>query len=200
MKFFRHNTSNVRIIHNSEEFSCTPEQFQALEPDYPGLPDGATLRYQTLEQQYILGAGGQKQPDTIDALPYCDRIPLYTVPEPAFYAHVALSKHVLSIDNDSLTFSAALRLGPAADALLLPMTTAWPIMIRQKNGLAFDNIMIAFIDGQCAYTYTYKDGLPLGEWYIDEQDFSLVEYEGQTYRVKLAAPVHFTIYRMLQNA
>lgn len=204
MKLFLHTPTKIRIIGGDLEWSGTPAEFQLLEPDYPGLPiltnAPAAVRYQSPELKYIEDTDGNRHPDLIvDALPYCDKIAIYTVAPPAIYVAATLSKNLLCSNdpNDAIVFTAALRTGPEPDAPLLPISATWPIMLRQKNGLAMDNILITFTNGTFAGEYTYTNSLPLGEWRIDEQDFAPVEFGGQTYQVRLSNPINFTIYRNL---
>lgn len=203
MKFFLHTTSKIRIINGDQEWHGTPDHFQLLEPDYPGLPiltqAPAVTRYQTPEWKYVEDSTGQKHPDTMDAMLYCDRIGTYLIVNPAIYVAVTLSKTLLcaSDPQDTIPFAASLRSGPEPDATILPLSATWPIMLRQKNGLAMDNILVSFVGGEFSGAYTYNANLPLGEWYVDEQDFAPVDFGGQTYTVRLTAPVRFTIYRNL---
>lgn len=180
MKFFLHTPNRVRILNGDLEWTGTPAEFLLCEPDYPGLPIltqvPAVVRYQTPEWKYIEDSNGLKHPDTFDALPYCENIANYVVEPPAIWVHTQQAKALLcaSDTNDTIPFSIAMRSGPNADDPLLPITANWPIMLRQKNGLAMDNILISFIDGQASGAYTYNEHLPLGEWYIDEADFTPV--------------------------
>jgi hypothetical protein len=203
MKFFLHTSSKIRIINGDQEWTGTPEEFQQHEPAYPGLPiltnAPAVTRYQTPEWKYIEDAAGAKHPDNVDALQYCERIGSYRPVTPAIYVQVTLSKVLLCASNpsDYIQFAAAIRSGPDAADPVLPIDAVWPIMLRQKNGLAMDNILVTFNQGLYAGNYTYNATLPLGEWYVDEQDFAPVTSGDTTYQVKLSAPVRFTIYRNL---
>jgi hypothetical protein len=203
MKMFLHTSNRIRIISGDQEWNGTPAAFALLETEYPGLPQltaaPAVTRYQTPELRYVEDSTGQRHPDLFDALIYCDHLANYTVTPPAIYVAAVLSKTLLcaSDPNDTIPFTAALRSGPAFDAPILPISATWPIMLRQKNGLAMDNILITFTVGEFAGAYTYDNSLPLGEWFIDEQDFAAVDFGGQTYQVKLSAPIRFTIYRNL---
>src|SRR5512136_292294 len=180
MKFFLHTTNRIRIINGDQEWNGTPDEFKILEPLYPGLPvltnAPAVVRYQTPEWKYIEDSQGVKHADLFDALPYCDNIATYAPVMPCIYIHCTLSKTLLcaSDPQDAIPFSAAIRSGPLAADPLVPISAIWPIMLRQKNGLAMDNILVAFVNGEFAGAYTYSASLPLGEWYLDEQDFALV--------------------------
>lgn len=72
MLYFLHTPDKVRIVNGALEWRGTPAAFQTLEPEYPGLPSGATVRYQTVDLQYYEDATG-RHPDTIDCLGYCDQ-------------------------------------------------------------------------------------------------------------------------------
>jgi hypothetical protein len=204
MQLFLHTQTKIRIISGDLEWNGTPAEFALFEPDYPGLPiltvTPAAVRYQSPELRYIEDTNGTRHPDLIvDALPYCDKIAIYNVTPPAIYVAATLSKTLLcsSDPNDAIALTAALRAGPEPDAPVLPISATWPIMLRQKNGLAMDNILITFANGTFAGEYTYTSGLPLGEWCLDEQDFDPVTFGGQTYQVRLSNPIRFTIYRNL---
>jgi hypothetical protein len=203
MKLFLHTLSRIRIMHGDQEFVCTPDQFQALEPDYPGLPTlthaPAVTRYQTAEWKYVEDSQGRKQADMFDALPYCDKIADYDVSPPAIWVHPTQGKTLLCAGDpeDVIPFTISLRTGPTLDDPPVPLTAMFPIMLRQKNGLAMDNILVSFVDGQASGNYTHNPALPLGEWYIDEVDFDRLMIEGVDHVVKLVAPVRFTAYRVL---
>jgi hypothetical protein len=203
MKFFLHTSDKIRIINSDQEWTGTPAEFATLEPEYPGLPvltgAPAVIRYQTPEWKYIEDSTGAKHPDLFDALIYCDLLANYVVAPPAIYVHVTLAKVLLcsSDPSDYITVNAEIRSGPASADPIIPIDAVWPIMLRQKNGLAMDNILVTFNQGIYIGNYTYNANLPLGEWYIDEEDFAQVPFGGVTYQVKLAAPVRFTIYRNL---
>jgi len=203
MKLFLHTLTRVRILNGDQEWTGSPDDFAILEPDYPGLPvltqAPALVRYQTPEWKYIEDANGQKHPDTFNALVYCENIAAYVIEPPAIWVHTDQQKALLCASNplDTIPFTIDMRSGPTLDDPILPMTAVWPIMLRQKNGLAMDNILIAFTEGHASGAYTYNEHLPLGEWYIDESDFATVDLADVTHVVKLANPVRFTIYREL---
>lgn len=203
MKFFLHTSNQIRIINGDQEWNGTPVEFQILEPEYPGLPvltnAPAVVRYQTVEWKYIEDSQGAKHPDSFNALVYCDNIAAYVPSSPCIYIHCAMSKALLcsSDPNDTIPFIAAIRSGPLETDSLIPISATWPIMLRQKNGLAMDNILVSFVAGEFSGDYTYNPSQPLGEWYLDEQDFISVTMGETTYQVKLADPVRFTIYRNL---
>lgn len=204
MKFFLHTSDRIRIMNGDQEWTGTPAAFQTLEPAYPGLPmltnAPAVVRYQTPEWKYIEDSLGAKHPDNFDALLYCDNLANYTPTiSPAIYVHCTMTKALLcaSDPEDTIPFTASIRSGPEPDAPIIPISAIWPIMLRQKNGLAMDNILVQFVDGAFAGNYTYNPSQPLGEWYLDEQDFATVTMGETTYQVKLADPVRFTIYRNL---
>lgn len=202
MRFFLHTTNRIRIVNGDQEWTGTPDEFQQHEPAYPGLPvltnAPAVTRYQTPEWKYIEDSQGVKHADLFDALQYCDNLANYTPVIPSIYVKATLSKTLLcaSDPNDSIPFTLMIVAGPE-ETTPLPITAIWPIMLRQKNGLAMDNILIGVTNGEYAGAYTYDSSLPLGEWYIDEQDFTTVTMGETTFAVKLTAPVRFTIYRNL---
>jgi hypothetical protein len=153
MKFFLHTLTRIRIINGDQDFECQPDEFQTLEPEYPGLPiltqAPAIVRYQTPEWKYIEDSNGLKHPDTFDALPYCNNIADYVIEPPAIYVHPDLTKLILCMNDpdDTIPFTITLRSGPASDDPVLPISATWPIMLRQKNGLAMDNILMTFVNG-----------------------------------------------------
>lgn len=197
MKFFLHTPEQVRLINGDAEASFTPNEFCVIEPDYPGLPAGMIARYWTPERHFV-GDGNGIYPDTVDCAPYVEKVNVYLHNLPSIYAHVTLSRTALSISSlESIQFAAALK--PTADPASepLPIDREWLIRLRHENGLLFDAFRVVFVGGACAYTYTPQSGLPLGVWYVDEQDFDKVVVAGQTYQVTLVAPVRFTVYREL---
>lgn len=80
MKYFLHAAGRIRVTSDTADWQGTPAEFAALEPDYPGLPDGMALRYQTEERQYLQDANGVQFPDAFNALVYADNLPGYPVP------------------------------------------------------------------------------------------------------------------------
>lgn len=87
MKLFLHIADHIRIVNDAtgwQEWQGTLAEFIALEPAYPGLPEGMTVRYQTTEQQYVTDGDGLEA-DALNALPYCDNLstyPAWTPPDP----------------------------------------------------------------------------------------------------------------------
>jgi len=198
MKFFLHNPLLVRIVNDTHDFTCTPERFHVLEPEYPGLSGGMVLRYWTCERTY-LGDGERQYPNDHDCGQYCDRVATYTA-YPAIYAHVSLSQPALCVNadpQDTILFDVHLKpsLDPEDDDL--PVTQDWIIRLSHEDGLKFDGFHAPFVNGACSRLYTYSYGLPLGDWYVDETLFDLVEVGGTVYQVHLAQPVTYTLYREL---
>lgn len=71
MKLFLHTITKVRIVNGDLEWQGTPAAFLVLEPEYPGLPFGATVRYQTDDVQYYEDGDG-RHTDTVNCLGYCE--------------------------------------------------------------------------------------------------------------------------------
>lgn len=115
------------------------------------------------------------------------------------YAHVLLTKTLLVSNDpdDVIQMFIELRAALNAQDPVLPISDAWPLTLRSNTGQGVDNILLTFTDGACVAAYRYMAGLPLGEYRIDEADFATVTLAGVAYRVKLAAPVSFTITRQL---
>jgi hypothetical protein len=203
MKLFLHTSTRIRIISGDLEWSGTPLEFAAKEPTYPGLPTltnyPAMVRYQTPELKYIEDSAGVRHPDLIDALSYCDNIATYLTQAPAIYVHCVMSYPVLNISDPEACIDAEISIkatnNPADPDV--PISATWPINLRSKNGLVMDNILIPFESGSALIAFRYKEGLPLGEYRIDEADFDRVDLAGVSYQVKLAQPVKFTITRQL---
>lgn len=202
MQLFLHTLSRIRIINGDLEWSGTPQEFALLEPAYPGLPvlsvAPAAARYQSPDLKYVEDTRGVRYPDvSVDALQYCARIGQYA-PAQSIYVHVQMS--ALQIDADDPTaqidFTAQFRATENAADPVLPVSAGWLIKLRHESGQT-DLFQIAFENGCCAYQYHYRAGLPLGDWYLSEADFGTVEVAGQTYKVKLANPVRFALYRRL---
>lgn len=201
MKLFLHTMTRVRIISGDLEWSGSPADFLALEPAYPGLPTltqaPAAVRYQTPELKYLEDTAGQRHPDLFDALPYCDKIGTYT-PGLCVYVQVTMSATTLNVDDTQaeIEFEAHFKAAPDPEAPDLPVTATWLIKLRHESGQT-DVFEAAFLNGVCAYTYTYRAGSPLGDWSLAEADFAKVPIGEQTYTVKLITPVKFTLYRLL---
>lgn len=92
MRFFLHTLTRIRVVNGSLEWSGTPAAFQALEPQYPGLPSGALERYQTPDRQVYLDATGF-HPDTFDALPYTLQNYLTVQPPPVLHRPRFVATH-----------------------------------------------------------------------------------------------------------
>lgn len=198
MRFFLHFGDQIRIINEPLEFACSFSQFQILEPDYPPLPSGKTIRYWTPEQAYL--DGDQRAPIDHDCGPYPLKCAAYATPGPWIYAHVTLSKPTLCINADpadTIAFEVHLKPGidPAAEDL--PVNHTWQIRIRNENDLFYDTFGATFVNGVFGASYHYQEGLPLGRYHLDETDFDRVTVGNTTYTVKLLAPVEFTLYREL---
>ena len=201
MKLFLQTLTRIRILNGDQEWQGTPAAFALLEPAYPGLPvltqAPAVTRYQTPEWKYLEDAAGQRYPDMIDCLGYCEQIAEYNQLPPAIYVHVTLSQTTLNVTEPTaqIAVAAHLKATPTPTDPDLDINATWLIKLRHESGLGFDTFQVTFTQGLCVYNYRYQTGLPLGEWYLSESDFSTVTLDGQTYRVKLAAPVRMTMYR-----
>lgn len=196
MKFFLHENS-VRIINGAVDVTYTPQEFGMLELAYPALPEGMTTRYWTPERSY-LSNGSQRLPLDHDCEQYVNNAPNYVTP--AIWAHVSLSKTTLCINSDPadfITFDATLRVSPEPASLVLPVNYTWNLKLRDENGLIQDTFHSIFVNGAFAGLYSYKEGLPLGRYHLEEADFDRVTVGSLTYTVKLVSPVEFVIYRNL---
>lgn len=192
MKLFLHTLTKIRLVGDAGEFECTPSRFAELEPEYVGLPVGASVRYWTEESAYLVGLS---EYDGHNCGIYCDRIETYTV-HPEIYADVQLSKTELCANdaNDSMTFTATLQ---DAEGQTLPIDYAWHIKLTHEEQGDVDRILMTFERGVCSAVYTFTRGIPLGTWTIDEEKFDLVDMYGVLYNVRLVNPVEFVVYRTL---
>lgn len=200
MKLFLHTSEKIRIVNEPNEFTCSPEDFLTLEPGYPPLPSGMVSRYWTPERNYVSDGVSQFDEPDFDGSGYCDNVTTYLVTMPTIYAHVTLSKNDLQVDTDpadSITFSASIKATTNPEDPSLPVTQAWFIRLRHENGLAFDSFKADFVNGDVSKIYVHRQDLPLGVWYLDENDFEGVTVGETTYQVKLVNPVQFTIWREL---
>jgi len=199
MKLFLHTPEKIRIINGSQEFSCAPTAFAELEPDYPGLPTGKTLRYWTPDYSYVDG-DALVNPDPLDCLPYINNMSVYQQTLPTAYMHITLSQTAICVTRDPAeTIQVHAAFKPTADpeSPSLQVDHEWFIKLRHEDGLAFDSFLAAFVAGECDVAYGYTAGLPLGNWSLQESDFAVVSVGPQAYHVKLANPVNFTLYREL---
>jgi hypothetical protein len=199
MQLFLHTPAQVRIINAEQEWRGTPADFAAIAPTYPGLPDGITERYWTPDYSYLQGPGQWITPDPVNCLPWIENLSAYQA-SGVVWVLVTLSKNTLCVNAtppDSLAFAAAFKASndPAADPLLVDHE--WHIRLRHEDGMIFDAFRAEFVNGVCAATYTYQDGIPLGYWALREDDIDRVQVGAQWYQVKLIAPVNFTLYREL---
>jgi hypothetical protein len=196
MKFFLHENS-IRIINGALDLTFTPQEFALLEPNYPALPAGIQTRYWTPERSY-LSDGASYFPLDHACAGYVENAANYQAP--AIWAHVTLSKNTLCINSDPadfITFDATLRLAPGPESLQLPVNNAWNLKLRDENGLIQDTFHSIFVNGAFSGLYSYKEGLPLGRYHLEDADFDRVTVGVFTYAVKLVTPVEFTIYRNL---
>ena len=202
-KLFIHTANYIRIVNEGsspDEFSCAPDTWQLLEPDYPPLPPGKTVRYWTPRYNYV--DGDQRENETFDASAYCDKIPVYVGSFPTLWVHVDLSQDRLNVNADppeEITFSAAIKVTQDGLGDPLPVDDMWFIRLRHEDGFSFDVIRADFVNGSCAYTYKWEEEIPLGFWHLDDSDFDTITVGQNTYIVKLAHPVQFVIHRRLQD-
>ena len=197
MKLFLHTKVKIRIINEDLEWQGTLAEFQALEPSYAGLPAGATVRYQTPDLQYYEDATGAHHPDSLNCLGYCDRVSSYLV-SGCVWVHVALNVSALDVDDPqaAIQFAAHIKATDDPNGPDLPVNQSWIIRPWHESGDR-DALLFTFVNGACSDFYTYRAGIPLGDWWIREEDFNPISVGGATYRVKLAHPVKFTLYRDL---
>ena len=196
MKFFLHENS-IRIINGAVDMTFTPQEFSQMEPNYPALATGIQTRYWTPERAYI-SDGAVISPIDHDCSGYVENVANYIAP--AIWAHVSLSKTVLCINGDPpdfITFDAALRVSSDPESQLLPVTYSWNLKLRDENGFIQDTFHSEFVNGAYSGLYSYKEGLPLGRYHLDEADFDRVSVGSLSYTVNLVSPVEFTIYRNL---
>lgn len=192
MKVFLHTLMKIRIIGDLGEFECDPARFLELEPDYIGLPAGVTARYWSEENAYFEGG---VEYDGHECGAYCDRVLNYTQ-YPEIFADVRMSKALLNSSDplDVISFTASLQ---DEQGVIVPLKYDWHIKLTHDIEGDIDRIMLSFDAGTCAVDYALKDGLPLGSWKIDEEKFTLVEFGGILWRVRLVSPVEFVVYRTL---
>jgi hypothetical protein len=195
MQLFLHTLTGIRIINEPLEWRGTLAEFLQLETGYPGLPPGAVTRYQTPDVQYVEDGAG-RHADPVDCLPYCSRVAAY-LSAGVIYAHVELSANRLNVDDQTACLDWAAHLKASADPAApdLPISMGWIIKLRHENGIDLDMLDIYFHAGACEYSYRYRAGMPLGDWHVRDADFGPVPVGNQTYRVQLAQPVVFTLYR-----
>ena len=198
MRFFLQIGDQIRIINEPAEFACSFSQFQILEPSYPALPTGKSVRYWTPEQAYL--DGDHRDPCDHDCSAYTLKVEEYADPGPNIYAHVTLSKTMLCVNSyppDDIIFECHLKATADPEADDLPINYTWNIRLRNESEIFFDAFALNFVGGMAGGLYVYHGGLPLGRYSIDDNDFDQVTLGNLTYRVKLIEHVHFTIYRNL---
>ncbi len=121
-------------------------------------------------------------------------------PTPTLWLHVSLSggdgdspPGIKNDGTDALTVSVALRAGPEADAQLVPASGAFRVTVRDDSGAIYDVVKISLSNGQGSFSYT-TDGRP-GVCRLEEGDLAPISAGGTTYRLRLAQPVEFKVYR-----
>lgn len=196
MKLFLHTLQRIRIINGDLEWNGTPAEFQALEPLYAGLAEGVTARYHTPDLRYYEDATGLHT-DPLNCLNYCDQVSSYLITN-CVWVHVDLSAATLDVDDPQATIQFEAHIKPTTDPAGpdLPVYESWIIRPWHEAGER-DALLFTFLNGACVDSYTYREGVPLGDWYIREEDFNPITVGGSTYRVRLAAQVKFTLYREL---
>jgi len=200
MKFFLHTPDYVRIVNDASspsEFTCTPEQWALLEPEYPALPSGMTLRCWTPEQHYVSDGVVNYPEEGFSAEAYCNNVAAYQTP--CICADVQISATELCINADpvdTITFQAWLR---DCQNNILPVTDGWIIRLRDAHDDEIDAFPVQFTAGATPQmTYSAPPNAHLGRVHIDEADFTTVTVPGiGTYAVTLLTPVEFTLYREL---
>lgn len=204
MQLFLHTQGRVRIINDSlnpSEFITSEEDFEALEPNYIGLPENAESIYWTPEKSYIKFIDGAMIHGAFDGSIYTAKVAQYAASLPTIWAHVTMSKAALCLSAEppeTMVFNAALKPSQAPDDPNLPVNASWIIRLRNKDGLVCDAFTFTLTDGASGpMTYTPPPGILPQVLYVDESDFASVSVGGQAYQVRLAAPVEFTLYRTL---
>lgn len=96
---------------------------------------------------------------------------------------------------DALAVAATLRVGPGGSDPVVPVDEAWRITIRTDTGAVYDVVRVGLVEGLANVSYTTSGATAVCQ--VLESDFLPVAVAGTTYRVRLAAPVVFKIYREL---
>lgn len=123
-------------------------------------------------------------------------------PTPTLWLHVALSggdgdtpPGIKNDGTDALSVSVALRSGQDPSSPVVPVTGAWRITIRDDTGAIYDVVRITLTDGQANFSYTTTGRTGLCR--LDERDLAPLTAGEATYRLRLARPVEFKVYREL---
>jgi hypothetical protein len=204
MVLFLHTPEYIRIVNEGltpSEFSCSPDIWYQLEPEYPPLPEGKVLRYWTPRYNYV--DGNYRENEEFDGQIYCDKVNMYESLFPTIWVHVTLSQDHIDVNADppeTITFTATIKLTQGGEGDPLPIYETWFIRLRHEDGFSFDNIRSDFVNGVCSYIYEHEPDAPLGNWYLDENDFDQITVGEMSYTVKLAHPVTFNLHRTLQHA
>ncbi len=102
---------------------------------------------------------------------------------------------VLNDGVDALAVAAALRVGPGGSDPVVPVDEAWRITVRTDTGAVYDVVRVGLVEGLANVSYTTSGATAVCQ--VLESDFLPLAVAGSTYRVRLAAPVVFKIYREL---
>jgi hypothetical protein len=123
-------------------------------------------------------------------------------PTPTLWLHVSLSggdgdtpPGIKNDGADALTVNVALRAGPEPDAQLVPANGGFRVSVRDDSGAIYDVVKVSLSDGQGSFSYT-TDGRP-GVCRLEEGDLAPITAGDTTYRLRLANPVEFKVYREL---
>jgi len=188
MRLFLHTLSRIRIISGDLDFECTPDQFQALEPDYPGLPTltqaPAVCRYWTPEWSYVEDSNGVKHPNTHDCAAYCDKIAEYAPLLPVLTVSLSITggdgRDVPGIvrgvsGQDSLAVTGDIR---DAAGTLVPLSYSWRITIVKVRSVAEPVPLDSFtytvgVDHGDFYVSMFVHDVP-GVYMISDADFDIV--------------------------
>jgi hypothetical protein len=122
--------------------------------------------------------------------------------DPEVWLHLAVTggdgdtpPGVLNDGVDALTVTAAIRSGSGQADPVVPLEGAWRITIRDDVGAVYDVVKVTLTAGESSVAYTTSGRTAVCQ--VLESDFLPVEVSGVTYRVRLAAPVAFKVYREL---
>jgi len=123
-------------------------------------------------------------------------------PTPTLWLHVSLSggdgdtpPGIKNDGTDTLTVNVALRAGPEPEAPLVPASGSFRVTVRDDTGAVYDVVKVSLASGQASFAYT-TGGRP-GLCRLEERDLAPLTAGDTTYRLRLAQPVEFKVYREL---
>lgn len=183
MKLFQHFNEYIVIINGDKFFQCREEEFLNLDPDNPHLSiepeyEGFPNIFWTPQASYPEGCP--------DCSQYIAKIDDYLAQLPVVTMQISLDVHILT-PGEEMRLTGTLKL-PAGQ--LLPLSAQWTLRWQHESGKMTDGLLAYFGNGNVFETYVPKATMQAGRYEL-LNDLDGLEWQGVTYRVRLAEAVWF---------